>query len=245
MVHEFSRTEALLGTTAMERLRASTVAVFGLGGVGSFVVEALARSGIGSFVLVDPDIVSLTNINRQIIALHSTIGRPKAIIMQERILDINPNAVVVARQELVREDTVTQLVTPELSYVVDAIDMVSGKIALVLRSQALGIPILSALGTGNKTDPTKLEIANIYDTSVCPLARILRRELRKKGVSSLTVVYSKEQPIHPVNEVAQDINAGATGILLQKHSIPASCAFVPSVAGLLIASRVVRDLVTI
>jgi tRNA threonylcarbamoyladenosine dehydratase len=237
MPDAFSRTELLLGTEAMEKLALARVAVFGIGGVGSYVVEALARSGIGSFVLVDDDSVCLTNINRQIIALRSTVGRPKVEVMKARVLDINPQAKVEAFQEYYGEKSAARLLGqddpsgPGLSYVVDAIDSVSSKIDLIMRATSMGIPVISCMGAGNKLDPTKLEIADIYETSVCPLARVMRGELRKRGLAALDVVYSREIPIKDRT-------------CLGRSSIPGSVSFVPSVAGLIIASYVVRKLIS-
>ncbi|WP_237255856.1 tRNA threonylcarbamoyladenosine dehydratase [Gracilinema caldarium] len=232
------RTELILGSEALQVLKESRVAVFGLGGVGGMAAEALARSGVGRLLLVDFDVVSITNLNRQVIALHSTIGKPKAQVMQERILDINPQAQVEARQETYTPARAESFFSSPIDYVVDAIDMVSAKIDLILRSQARGIPIISSMGTGNKLDPSKLEVADIYETSTCPLARVLRRELKKRGVRSLTVVYSRESPVVLQNGERAFTETDNPG----KH-LPGSTAFVPPAAGLLIASWVVRDLV--
>ncbi|HWR10788.1 MAG TPA: tRNA threonylcarbamoyladenosine dehydratase [Rectinemataceae bacterium] len=253
MLDSFSRTELLLGAEAMKSLAAARVAVFGIGGVGAYVVEGLARSGVGSFILVDDDSVCLTNINRQIIALRSTVGKPKVEVMKARVLDINPQAEVAIFQEYCDAENIPRLLgqdtpgKPAVSYVVDAIDTVSSKIELIMRASALGIPIISCMGAGNKLDPTKLEIADIYDTSVCPLARVMRYELRKRGLAALDVVYSKEIPI----KVEESENPCRTGCVcpkkdrtcLGRRSIPGSVSFVPSVAGLIIASHVVRKLV--
>jgi tRNA threonylcarbamoyladenosine dehydratase len=253
MLDAFSRTELLLGAEAMERLAASKVAVFGIGGVGAYAVEGLARSGVGSFILVDDDSVCLTNINRQIIALRSTVGKPKVEVMKARVLDINPQAKVETFQEYCGEKSAPRLLGQDLpgglgiSYVVDAIDTVSAKIDLIMRATSMGIPVISCMGAGNKLDPTKLEIADIYDTSVCPLARVMRRELRKRGLAALDVVYSKEIPIK-VDESENPCRSGCVcpkkdRTCLGRRSIPGSVSFVPSVAGLIIASRVVRKLV--
>lgn len=255
MLDAFSRTELLLGAEAMKSLAAAKVAVFGIGGVGAYAVEGLARSGVGSFILVDDDSVCLTNINRQIIALRSTVGKPKVEVMKARILDINPEAKVEVFQEYCGPESTPRLLGQDLpgglgiSYVVDAIDTVSSKIDLIMRATAMGIPIISCMGAGNKLDPTKLEIANIYDTSVCPLARVMRYELRKRGLAALDVVYSKEIPI----KVEESENPCRTGCVcpkkdrscLGRRSIPGSVSFVPSVAGLIIASHIVRRLITI
>ena len=254
MLDAFSRTELLLGAEAMKSLAAAKVAVFGIGGVGAYAVEGLARSGVGSFILVDDDSVCLTNINRQIIALRSTVGKPKVEVMKARILDINPEAKVEVFQEYCGPESAPRLLGQDLpgglgiSYVVDAIDTVSSKIDLIMRATSMGIPIISCMGAGNKLDPTKLEIADIYDTSVCPLARVMRYELRKRGLAALDVVYSKETPI----KVEESGNPCRTGCVcpkkdrtcLGRRSIPGSVSFVPSVAGLIIASHIVRRLIS-
>ena len=247
MLHAFSRTELVLGAEALARLEASTVAVFGIGGVGSWAAEALARSGIGSFVLVDDDAVCVTNINRQVIALRSTVGRPKVEVMAERILEINPEASVRTFQEFYSAETAPRLLLPGLSYVVDAIDTVSAKLDLIERSKAMGVPIISSLGMGNKLDPTRLEIADIGETSVCPLARVVRRELRKRGIEGLKVVYSREEPIK-VNEADNPCRTNCVcpkkdRVCTARRSIPGTVPFVPPVAGFIIAAEVVKDLV--
>jgi tRNA A37 threonylcarbamoyladenosine dehydratase len=253
MLDAFSRTELLLGADAMEKLAASKVAVFGIGGVGAYAVEGLARSGVGSFILVDDDSVCLTNINRQIIALRSTVGKPKVEVMKARVLDINPQAKVEIFQEYCGEKSAPRLLGQDIpgglgiSYVVDAIDTVSAKIDLIMRATSMGIPVISCMGAGNKLDPMKLEIADIYDTSVCPLARVMRYELRKHGLAALDVVYSKEIPIK-VDETENPCRSGCIcpkkdRTCLGRRSIPGSVSFVPSVAGLIIASHVVRKLV--
>lgn len=225
--HAFSRTELLLGAGAMKALASARVAVFGVGGVGTYAIEGLARSGIGAFVLVDHDVVDITNLNRQIIALRSTIGRPKVEVMRERILDINPSALVETHREFCDASNAPRLlgldrpVGPRLSFIVDAIDSVGSKIDLIVRASEAGIPIVSSMGAGNKLDPTMLELADIHETSVCPLARVMRSELRKRGVARLDVVYSREAPI-------------------ARSRPPGSVSFVPSVAGMIIASHVVR-----
>ncbi|QQO11068.1 tRNA threonylcarbamoyladenosine dehydratase [Breznakiella homolactica] len=238
MDESFIRTESILGREAMERLRNAAVAVFGLGGVGSAAAEALARSGIGSFILVDSDTVQRSNINRQIIALHSNLGIPKTAAMKNRILDINPEASVETHELFFTAETGEELLSRGISYIVDAIDTVSSKIELILRARDLGIPIISSMGTGNKLDPSRLEIADIHETSECPLARVMRRELRNRGIEKLTVVYSREPPVKP-----DPLTAAAFGD--QKRpgkTTPGSTAFVPPAAGLIMASRVVRDL---
>jgi tRNA A37 threonylcarbamoyladenosine dehydratase len=237
MYHQFARTELLLGSEALDILSQCRVAVFGLGGVGGMAAEALARSGIGRLLLVDYDVVSITNLNRQVIALHSSLGKPKVEVMRDRILDINPEAKVETRQERYTPERGPAFFEPKPDYVVDAIDMVSSKIDLIVRTQSLNIPIISSMGTGNKLDPSKLEVADIYETSICPLARVLRRELKKRGVPSLTVVYSRENPAVLQNGERAFTEADNPG----KH-LPGSSAFVPPAAGLLMASWVVRDL---
>ena len=250
MLHEFSRTELLIGQGALDKLAASTVAVFGIGGVGSFAVEALVRSGVGRLVLVDDDCVCLTNLNRQLIATHATIGRPKVEVMKERILDINPHAQVEAYQRFYLPGTGADLISAEYDYIVDAIDTVTAKIDLVVTAQQSGIPIISCMGAGNKLDPTRFEIADIYATSVCPLAKVMRRELRKREVEALKVVYSREEPLDPrPSEEAGGLShclAGPEPTVASRssrRSIPGSMAFVASVAGLIIAGAVVKDLI--
>lgn len=234
-MNQFERTELLIGKAAAERLYSSRAAIFGIGGVGGFVAEALARSGVGNLDLVDSDKVSATNLNRQIIALHSTIGRYKTEVAAERIRDINPNANVRTFNTFFTPETASQFDFSEYDYVVDAIDSVTGKIELVMRCQAAGTPLISSMGAGNKLDPTGFEVADIYETSVCPLARVMRTELKKRGVKSLKVVYSKEKPIAVTPPpTAPDGNA--------RKRVPASIAFVPSVAGLIIAGEVIKDL---
>ncbi len=223
---QFSRTELLLGEEAMEILKNARVAVFGIGGVGGYVAEALARSGVGALDLIDRDKVCLSNLNRQIIALHSSIGRYKTEVMRERILDINPKIRVEAHNSFYLPETKEAFDFSSYSYVVDAVDTVAAKLSLAEEAQKAGVPIISSMGAGNKLNPFLFETADIYETSVCPLARVMRRELRKRGIDHLKVVYSKEPPLPPLKE--------ADG--------PGSTAFVPSVAGLLIASEVIRDL---
>lgn len=233
MINEFSRTELLLGRESMERLRGARVAVFGIGGVGGHVVEALARSGVGGLDLIDNDTVSLTNINRQMVALHSTLGRSKVEVAKARVMDINPEANVNVYQTFYLPETAEQFDFTQYDYVVDAIDTVTGKLQLVEEAVRCGTPIISSMGAGNKLDPTAFEVADISKTSVCPLAKVMRRELKKRGVAHLKVVYSKEKAMTPIGETEEDI---------QKRQIPGSCAFVPSVAGLIIAGEVIKDL---
>lgn len=229
MSEEFSRTELLLGNEGMKRLRGAKVAVFGIGGVGGHTAEALARSGVGALSLIDKDTVDVTNLNRQIIALHSTIGRDKVDVMRERILDINPDCQVQAYKCFYLPETKDTFDFSQYDYIVDAVDTVTAKIQLVMEAQRCGTPIISSMGAGNKLDPAAFQVADLYETSVCPLAKVMRRELRKRGVKQLKVVYSKEEAIHP---------SFAEG----EQTVPGSNAFVPSVAGLILASEVIRDL---
>ena len=234
MKEAFSRTELLLGPEAMAKLAAARVAVFGLGGVGGYAVEALCRSGIGALDLIDNDSVSPSNLNRQILATHRSLGKSKAEVAAERVRDINPDCRVQISQCFFLPETAGEFDFSRYDYVVDAIDTVTGKIQLVLCAQAAGTPIISAMGTGNKLDPTALQVADLYETAVCPLARVMRKELRKRGVERLMVVYSREEPI-PVSAKPEP---GST-----RRAIPGSTAFVPAAAGLIIASQVVRDLI--
>lgn len=235
MWEQFSRTELLLGDKAMERLSASHVAIFGVGGVGGYAAEALARSGVGAFTLVDNDTVCLSNLNRQIIATYDTIGKYKADVMKERILSVNPQAEVIVHKCFFLPENADSFDFSRYSYVVDAIDTVTAKIELVLRAQTAGVPILSSMGTGNKLDPTKLRLGDIYETSVCPLARVMRRELRKRQIKKLKVLYSTEEPKAPEKNTTEEAKEG-------RRAIPGSTAFVPPAAGLIIASEVVREL---
>ena len=234
-MNPFDRTRLLLGEEAMEKLKNAKVAVFGLGGVGGYVVEALARCGVGALELVDHDTISITNINRQILATHSTVGKSKAMAAKERVLDINPDVQVTEREMFFGPDTADQFDFSDYSYVVDAIDTVTGKLALVTASQAAGVPIISSMGTGNKLDASKFQIADIAKTSVCPLARIMRKECAKRGIRKLKVLFSTEDPIKPLEAPGEELPEG-------RRALPGSVAFVPSVAGLLIAGEVVKDL---
>ncbi len=249
MVNEFSRTELLLGKEAMTRLARSRVAVFGIGGVGSFAVEALARANVGSFLLVDDDLICRTNINRQIHATSRTVGRPKVEVMRERIMDINRRAQVDILQTFFSGQCSDAMISKDLDYIIDAIDTVSSKIELVVKANELNIPIISCMGAGNKLDPGRFEIADIYDTSICPLARVMRKELRKRNIPSLKVVYSKEKPLVPISTEDSDCNAGcicpqgSARTCTMRRQIPGSISFVPSAAGLLMAGQVVRDLI--
>ena len=234
----FSRTALLLGSDAMVRLRNARVAVFGLGGVGGYVVEALARSGIGALELIDHDTVSITNINRQILATRDTVGKCKAEAAKERVLSIDPDIRVTALQTFYGLDTAASFDFSRYDYVVDAIDTVTGKLSLALAAQEAGVPIISCMGTGNKLDPTKFQIADISQTSVCPLARIMRKECRKRGIRKLKVLYSTEDPI-PSDPEAISVEELPEG----RRALPGSVAFVPSVAGLIIAGEVIKDLI--
>ncbi len=235
MENQFSRTELLLGKENMEKLAAARVCIFGIGGVGGYVAEALARSGIGHLELVDNDVVCLSNLNRQIIATHETIGEYKVDVMKERILSINPDAEVVTHRCFYLPETQEKFDFTNYDYVVDAIDTVAGKIALVLQAEASGTPVISSMGAGNKLDPAGFQVADIYQTSVCPLAKVMRKELKKRGVKKLKVVYSKELPVALQND-EESLQSSS------RRSIPGSIAFVPSVAGLIIAGEVVKDL---
>ena len=248
MLNQFSRTELLIGKEKIEKLNKAKVALFGIGGVGSYVLEGLARSGIGNFVLVDDDKVCLTNLNRQIIATHSTVGKSKVEVAKARILDINPDANVEIYQEFFMPDS-KEILDETVSYIVDAVDTVTAKIELVMRANKLNIPIISSMGTGNKLDPTRLEVTDIYKTSVCPLAKVMRKELKARGVKKLKVVYSKEDPIKPVEtETISCKNncvcpPGTKRKCTAKNQVPGSISFVPSVAGLIIAGEVIKDLI--
>lgn len=247
-LHSFSRTELLLGTENMEVLYNSTVAIFGVGGVGSYTVEALARSGIGKFKLFDDDSVCLTNINRQLHALRSTVGKNKVDVMKERILAINPKAEVELYQTFVTPDNLDEFLTDDIDYIVDAIDTVSAKIALVVKAQEKNIKIISCMGAGNKLDPTQFKVADIYKTKVCPLAKVMRYELKRRGVKKLKVVYSEELPIKPKESEVTTcrencICTNKDRTCTQRRAIPGSISFVPSVAGLIIGGEVIKDLI--
>lgn len=239
-MNPYSRTEFLLGKTAMEKLRASRVAVFGLGGVGGYAVEALARSGIGALDLYDHDTVSLTNLNRQILATRDTVGLAKVEAAANRVRAIDPDIQVNAQKIFFGPDTAEQFHFELYDYVIDAIDTVTGKLALVAAAKAAGTPIICAMGAGNKLDPTAFQVADIYETSVCPLARIMRKECRKRGIEALKVVYSQEDPIAcslpPDDPAWAELPEG-------RNALPGSCAFVPSVMGLIIAGEVIKDLI--
>lgn len=231
----FSRTEMLIGNEGMEKLNDSKVAIFGLGGVGSFVCEGLARSGLSNFILVDYDKIDKSNINRQLIATVKTIGKYKVDLMKERILEINPNANVEVYKEFYMADSKTDIITKDLSYAVDCVDTIMAKIAIICKCNALDVPVISSMGTGNKLDPTMFEVADIYETSVCPLARIMKKDLKKRNIEKLKVVYSKENPIN-TNDCAINQN--------RKYKVKGSVSFVPSVAGLIIAGEVIKDIIS-
>ena len=237
LIHgQFTRTALLLGEEAIVKLSRSRVAVFGIGGVGGYAVEALARSGVGAFELIDRDVVSESNLNRQIIATHKTIGRGKTEVMEERIHDINPDAQVTQHRCFYLPETADQFDFSQYDYIIDAVDTITAKIEIILRAQKAGVPVISSMGAGNKLDPSKFEAADIYKTSVDPLARVMRRELKKRGVRKLKVVYSKEEPIRPLGRIEADPEAG-------RKDVPGSAVFTPAAAGLLIASEVVKDLI--
>jgi len=248
MLHAFSRFERLVGRNAIEKLEQSTVAIFGVGGVGSFVAEGLARSGVGGFILVDDDLVCLTNLNRQIHATRKTIGRPKVEVMKERILDINPKAQVITHQIFYLPETAGQILDGRIDYIVDAIDTVTAKIDIVVRAKEKGIPVISSMGTGNKLDPEKLMITDISKTHTDPLARVMRKELRDRGITSLKVLFSSEVPAETIDNEQTSCRdccvcpKGAERKCTDRRSIPGSTSFVPPVAGLIIAGEVVRDL---
>lgn len=233
MLNEFLRTELLLGREAMQKLESSHVAVFGIGGVGGHAAEALARSGIGALDLIDNDTVSLSNLNRQIVALKSTVGRYKADVMKERIQNINPEAKVRALRLFYLPETADELDLGKYDYIVDAVDTVTAKLELAVRAKAAGVPLISCMGAGNKLDPTAFTVTDISKTSVCPLARVMRRELKKRGITSLKVVYSTEPARTPLPCEEAD----------SRRAVPGSVAFVPSVAGLIAAGEVIRDLI--
>lgn len=238
MSDQFSRTELLLGKAAMEKLSRSRVAVFGIGGVGGYVCEALARSGVGSFDLVDNDKVSVTNLNRQIIATHRTIGKEKVEVMKERIMEINPDAHIRIYNCFFLPENADGFPFCEYDYIVDAVDTVTAKIELIVRAKENHVPVISSMGAGNKLDAGRFQVADIYQTRVCPLAKVMRHELKKRGIQKLKVVYSEEVPVQPSVNSSLSETEQITG----KRAVPGSVAFVPSVAGLLIAGEVIKDL---
>lgn len=248
MLNEFSRTQLLLGEEAMDKLKNATVAVFGIGGVGSYAAEALARSGVGRLELFDDDKVCLTNINRQLIATRKTIGKQKIEVMRDRILEINPNAEVVLHQCFYTAENADEFDFTKYTYIIDAIDTVSSKLELIVRAEKAGVPVISCMGAGNKLDPTRFEVADIYSTSVCPLARVMRKELKVRGIKQLKVVYSKEPPITPLEDMSISCRAhcvcppGTQRKCTIRRAIPGSISFVPSVAGLILAGEVIKDI---
>ena len=247
MQNQFARTQLLFGPEAMERLSRCRVAVFGIGGVGGYAVEALVRSGIGALDLIDDDRVCLTNLNRQLHATRKTVGQYKVDVAEERILEINPDCRVTKYKTFYLPETRNQFDFTQFDYVIDAIDTVTGKLALAEQAQEAGTPIISAMGAGNKTDPKAFRVADIYRTSVCPLARVMRSECRKRGIRHLKVVYSTEEPRRPLQDAVNDLEAEHACLPdtrrdAVRRDIPGSTAFVPSVAGLIIAGEVIRDL---
>lgn len=251
MLNQFSRTQLLIGADAIKKLSESRVAVFGIGGVGGYVCEALVRSGIGHFDLVDDDKVCLTNLNRQILATRKTVGKYKAEVMAERMLEINPDADIRIHKCFFLPENADDFPFDEYDYVIDAVDTVTAKLELIMRCKEKNVPVISAMGAGNKLDAGRMKIADIYETSVCPLARVMRHELRKRGVRSLKVVYSDEQPIRPLEDMSISCRShcicppGAQHKCTERRDIPGSTAFVPAVAGLLIAGEVVKELIVI
>ncbi len=247
MLNQFSRTELVIGKDGLEKLSNAKVAIFGLGGVGSFVLEGLVRAGVGNFVLIDDDRICLTNLNRQILATRKTVGQPKVEVAKQRILDINPDANVEIHQEFFMPET-EGILDNSIDYIVDCIDTVTAKIELVVRADKLNIPIISCMGTGNKLDPTRFEVTDIYKTSVCPLAKVMRKELRSRGIKKLKVVYSKEEPVR-LNETTENsckhnciCPPGTKRKCTIRNQVPGSVSFVPSVAGLIIAGEVVKSI---
>lgn len=248
MLNEFSRTELLLGAQGMEKLNRSRVAVFGIGGVGTFAVEALVRSGVGALDLFDDDKVCLTNINRQLIATRKTVGKKKVEVMRDRVLEINPNAEVLIHETFYGADNADEYDLSVYDYIIDAIDTVSSKLVLIERAKEKNVPIISCMGAGNKLDPTRLEVADISKTSMCPLAKVMRTELRRRGINNLKVVYSKEPPMTPIEDEANSCKShcicppDTARKCTIRRQVPGSIAFVPSVAGLILAGEVIKDL---
>ncbi len=248
MLNQFSRTQLIYGEEVMGRLASSHVAVFGIGGVGGYVVEALARTGVGSIDLIDDDKVCLTNINRQIIATRKTIGKYKVDVARERILDINPDCNVRTFRTFFLPETADQFDFSEYDYVVDAIDTVTGKLSIIEKAKEAGVPVISSMGAGNKVNPGLFEVADIFETSVCPLAKVMRHECKKRGIKNLKVVYSKEKPLRPVEDMSISCRQncvcppGTTRKCTERRDIPGSTAFVPSVVGLIIAGEVINDI---
>lgn len=248
MLNQFSRTQLLLGESAMQELANKRVAVFGIGGVGGYACEALVRSGIGAFDLIDDDKVCLTNLNRQIIATRKTVGRYKTEVMKERMLEINPNVDVRIHNCFFLPENADKFPFDEYDYIIDAVDTVTAKISIVMKANELGIPVISSMGAGNKLDPTAFRVTDIYKTRVCPLAKVMRRELKKRGIKKLKVVYSQEKPIRPIEDMSISCRShcicppGAAHKCTERRDIPGSTAFVPSVVGLIIAGEVIKDL---
>ena len=248
MLNQFSRTQLLLGESAMQELANKRVAVFGIGGVGGYACEALVRSGIGAFDLIDDDKVCLTNLNRQIIATRKTVGKYKTEVMKERMLEINPNVDVRIHNCFFLPENADKFPFDEYDYIIDAVDTVTAKISIIMKANELGIPVISSMGAGNKLDPTEFMVADIYKTRVCPLAKVMRRELKKRGVKKLKVVYSEEQPTRPIEDMSISCRTncicppGAEHKCTERRDIPGSVAFVPSVVGLIIAGEVIKDI---
>ncbi len=248
MLNQFSRTQLLLGQPAMKTLAESRVAVFGVGGVGGYVCEALVRSGVGAFDLIDDDKVCLTNLNRQIIATRKTVGKYKTDVMKERMLEINPDVKVTVHKCFFLPENANEFPFEEYDYIVDAVDTVTAKIELVMKAKEVGVPIISSMGAGNKLDASAFRVADIYKTKMCPLAKVMRRELKKRGVKKLKVVYSEEKPTRPLEDMSISCRTncicppGAKHKCTERRDIPGSVAFVPSVAGLIIAGEIVKDL---
>ena len=248
MLNQFSRTQLLLGESAMQELANKRVAVFGIGGVGGYACEALVRSGIGAFDLIDDDKVCLTNLNRQIIATRKTVGKYKTEVMKERMLEINPNVDVRIHNCFFLPENADKFPFDEYDYIIDAVDTVTAKISIIMKANELGIPVISSMGAGNKLDPTAFRVADIYKTRVCPLAKVMRRELKKRGVKKLKVVYSEEQPTRPIEDMSISCRTncicppGAEHKCTERRDIPGSVVFVPSVVGLIIAGEVIKDI---
>lgn len=249
MLNQFSRTQLLLGQEAMEKLASKRVAIFGIGGVGGYVCESLVRTGIGHFDIVDDDKVCLTNLNRQIIATRSTVGKDKVEVMKERMLDINPKADINVHKCFFLPENADDFPFEEYDYVVDAVDTVTAKIEIIMRCQEKGVPVISCMGAGNKLDPSRFRVADIYKTTMCPLAKVMRREMKKRGVKKLKVVFSDEKPVTPLEDMSISCKSncicppGAERKCTDRRAIPGSTAFAPAVAGLILASEVVKDLV--
>ena len=248
MLNQFSRTQLLLGEDAIRRMGSARVAVFGIGGVGGYVCEALVRSGVGAFDLIDDDKVCLTNLNRQIIATRKTIGKYKVDVMKERMLEINPDADVRVHKCFFLPENEDEFDFSEYDYVVDAVDTVTAKLSLIMKAKSAGVPVISSMGAGNKLDPGRFKIADIYETSVCPLARVMRRELKKRNIKDLKVVYSDEPAVTPIEDMSISCRAncvcppGAVHKCTERRAIPGSTAYVPAVAGLMLAGEIVKDL---